>query len=201
MPLKPLVIEVNLSCPNTEDEFGKMFSLDLGAAERVVSMVRTVCDRSTKIFAKLTPEATDFTTIGKAVENAGADGITAINTVLSSIIDPYMRCPILNNKIGGISGRAIKPVGIEAVYNLYKTVKVPIIGTGGITTGEDAIEYIMAGATALGVGSAIYYRGIDVFQKIAKEMKDFMEKMGYKTIAEMRGLAHEDKTQISKYKC
>lgn len=186
---EPVALELNLSCPNTEDDFGRMFALDIKATERAVSSVKKIAGK-TKIIAKLSPDSPDNAEIGKAAEAAGADALTATNTLSGMIIDIKVKRPILHNKFGGLSGPAIKPVAMRSVYNLYKAVKIPIIGTGGVNTGEDAIEYIMAGATAVGVGSAIFYRGIDVFKKITEEMKEFMEKEGYKSLEEMRGIAH-----------
>ena len=187
---KPAIIELNLSCPNTEDDFGRMFALDVKATERAVSSVKKIAGK-TKIFAKLSPDTADIVDIGKAAEAAGADGLTAVNTLSGLVIDIHLKRPILTNKFGGLSGPAIKPVAVRAVYNLYKAVKIPIIGTGGVNTGEDAIEFIMAGATAIGVGSAIYYRGIDVFKKITNEMEVFMKKEGCKSVGDMRGVAHK----------
>ncbi|MDP4011284.1 MAG: dihydroorotate dehydrogenase [Candidatus Roizmanbacteria bacterium] len=187
----PKIIELNLSCPNTDNEFGKMFALDADDTRKVITLVKKITQGTDiRIFAKLTPEEEDFAELGKVVEDAGADGITTINTIFSMNIDIYSRKPILSNAYGGISGPAIKPVGIESVYTLYETVSIPIIGMGGILTGEDAIEYIMAGATAVGIGSGVYYRGIDIFQKVTSEIEDFMKKEGYKSIEEMRGIAH-----------
>lgn len=182
-------IEVNLSCPNTEDDFGRMFALDTHMTSDLIKAVKSAAG-ATPIFAKLSADSPDIAEIGKAAEAAGADGITAINTISGMIIDIHQKRPILTNKFGGISGPAIRPMGVRAVYNLYKAVKIPIIGTGGISTGEDAIQYIMAGATAVGIGSGIYYRGIDIFKKVTEEMNIFMEKEGYSSIEEIKGIAH-----------
>lgn len=186
---EPVALELNLSCPNTEDDFGRMFALDTKATERAVSSVKKIAGK-TKIFAKLSPDSPEIAEIGKAAEAAGADALTATNTLSGLIIDINVKRPILHNKFGGLSGPAIKPVVMRAVYNLYKAVTIPIIGTGGVTTGEDAIEMIMAGATAVGIGSAIYYQGIDVFQKINLEITEFMKKEGYASINEMKGAAN-----------
>ena len=106
-------------------------------------------------------------------------------------IDIRARKPVLHNKQGGVYGAALFPVALKAVYDIYKTVKIPIIGTGGITTGENAIAMIMAGATLLGVGSAVYYRGQDVFQKITSEMIQFMKEENINSLEEIRGIAHK----------
>jgi dihydroorotate dehydrogenase (NAD+) catalytic subunit len=102
-----------------------------------------------------------------------------------------MAKPVLHNKEGGISGHAMKPIALRCIYHIRKAVDVPIIGSGGVTTGTDAVEMIMAGATAVEIGTAIYYRGIDVFKKVTDEIKQFMKEEGYSTIDEMRGLAHK----------
>lgn len=189
MTINPVMIELNLSCPNTENDFGRMFALDTHATEFAIQSVKKVTG-STKIFAKLSPDSPDIAEIGRAAEAGGADGITATNTLSGMIIDPKLKRPILTNKFGGLSGPSIKPVAVRAVYNLYKAVKIPIIGTGGISNGMDALEFIMAGATACGVGSGIYYGGIDVFKKITDEMTSFMKEEGYKNLEEIKGIAH-----------
>ena len=187
--LKPAIIELNLSCPNTADDLGRMYASDVKMTYDVISSVKKVVG-NIPLFAKLTADVTDITEIGKSAESAGADGLTAINTVSGINIDTKLKRPILTNKVGGLSGPAIRPIGVRAVYNLYKAVKIPIIGTGGINTGEDAIEFIMAGATAVGIGSGIYYRGIDIFKKVTDEISEFMEKNNYRSIEEMKGMAN-----------
>lgn len=186
----PAAIEVNLSCPNTERDLGPMFALDVESTANVIGAVKKVTGK-TPVIAKLTADAADCTEIGKAAEAAGADGITISNTLSSVLIDIYAKRPILTNTVGGISGPAIKPIVLRAVYNLYTSVKIPIVGLGGVTTGEDAVEMIMAGAVAVGVGSAVYYRGIEVFALIAQEMETFMKNEGYQTVEEMKGIAHK----------
>ena len=106
-------------------------------------------------------------------------------------IDIEMKKPVLYNKIGGYSGKAIKPIGVRCVYEISKNVDIPIIGVGGITTGEDALEYMMAGASAVQIGSAIYYREIDVFKKICMEIEEWMKKLGIKNISDIIGVAHK----------
>lgn len=186
----PSIIEVNIACPNVDDEFGRPFAYDPGIAGVVTRIVK----KNTKIpvFVKLSANVSNIGEIAKAVEESGADGITAINTVGPGMaINIEARKPILSNKSGGMSGPGIKPIAIKAVYDIYNSVKIPIIGTGGISTGRDAIEIIMAGASAVGVGSAVYYRGPGVFSKICSEMQEFMDKEGFSSIKEMRGIAHE----------
>ena len=188
-PLNPPILEINLSCPNVQDSHGRMFALDPKKTEETVTAVKKEIG-NIPLFAKLTPDSPDIVDVAKAAEAAGANGITAVNTVSGLIIDIDTRRPILTNKYGGISGKAIKPIAVRAVYNLYKAVQVPIIGTGGVTTGADALEFIMAGATAVGVGSAVYNRGVDVFSKITTEMSEWMEKHSVTSLDELRGAAH-----------
>lgn len=190
MRIEPVMIELNLSCPNTESDFGRMFALETKATETAVRSVKKISGK-TKVFAKLSPDSPDIAEIGKAAEAAGADGLTATNTLSGLIIDTKLKRPILTNKFGGLSGPSIKPVSVRAVYHLYKAVKIPIIGTGGVTTGEDAIEFILAGASAVGIGSGIYYRGIDIFNKVTAEIQTYMKENGYSSLAQLKGGAHE----------
>ena len=187
----PHIIEVNISCPNVEDEFGRPFACDPGIAAVVTKKVR----KSTKlpIFIKLSPNVHNVGPIAKAVQKEGADGITAINTVgPGMLINIEAAAPILTNKVGGVSGPAIKPIAVKCVYEAYKATKLPIIGTGGVTTGRDAVEMIMAGASAAGIGTGVYYRGTEIFSKVSKEIQEFMDKEGHRSIKEMRGIAHEE---------
>ena len=139
---------------------------------------------------KLSPNLTDIVAIAKAAEKGNADGIVAVNTVKAMKIDINLRKPVLSNRIGGYSGKAIKPIGIRCVYEISKNIDIPVIGVGGITTGEDAIEYFMAGAHAVQIGSGVYYRKIDVFRKINTEIKNWMRNNGYKKLSELVGVAH-----------
>ena len=143
------------------------------------------------VFVKLSSNVNDIANCAKAAEEGGADAIVAINTVKAMRIDINTQTPILGNKVGGYSGKAIKPIGIRCVYDIYEKVSIPIIGCGGITTGEDAIEYIMVGATALQIGSAVHYRGVDVFNKICDEIKQWMDKNNYSSLSEIKGVAHQ----------
>ncbi|MBI3036420.1 dihydroorotate dehydrogenase [Candidatus Woesearchaeota archaeon] len=187
--LKPQMIEVNLSCPNTASDLGEAFALSETAAAEVIRIVKD----KTKIpvIAKLAPNVPSIKKIAKAVEEAGADAISAVNTMPGMVIDVKTAKPVLHNKQGGVSGHAIKPVAVNCIYDIYETVKIPIIGIGGVTTGEDAVEMIMAGAVAVEIGTAIYYRGIDVFRKVSDEIKLFMEENGYSSIKLMVGKAHK----------
>ncbi len=180
-------VELNLSCPHAEG-YGAAIGTD---PELVKDIVRTV-KRNTKvpIFAKLTPFS-DIVDVAVAAEEAGSDAIVAINTVQAMAINFETRKPFLGNQVGGYSGPAIKPIGLKCVYDIYQNVDIPIIGCGGITYGRDALEYITAGASALQIGSAIYYRGKDAGALIVEEMKDIMEKEDIKSLVELIGSAQQ----------
>ena len=126
-----------------------------------------------------------------AVQDAGGDAVVAINTLKAMVICPEIGRPLLSNKFGGLSGAAVKPVGVRAVYDLRTVLDIPIVGVGGIETWRDAAEYIMAGASAFQVGSAIGTVGTDVFARINDGLSSFMEEYGYSSIADMTGVAHD----------
>ncbi len=143
------------------------------------------------VFAKLTPNTHRLMDIGNAVQEAGGDGVVAINTLKAMAISPESARPVLRNRFGGLSGPAVKPVGVRAVFDLYSVLDIPIIGVGGIEKWRDAVEYIMAGASAFQVGSAVGRRGITVFQEICDGTLNFMRDYGYASIQDMTGVAHE----------
>ena len=187
---KPDFIEINISCPNSE-KHGMIFGVNPKSSHDVVSAVKKVIH--IPLIVKLTPQAPDIGDIARACEDAGADAICAINTVgPGMVIDIESGMPVLAFKKGGLSGPMIKPVAIRCVFDIYKAVNIPIIGLGGITTGEDAIEIIMAGASLVGIGSAVRYRGIDVFQKVTKEMETWLSEHDL-CIEEIIGAAHKEK--------
>lgn len=181
-------IELNLSCPHA-----KGYGLEIGTDKKTVKNIVSNIKASTKIpvFAKISPNLTNIVEIAEAAENGGADAIVAINTIKAMKIDIDTKKPVLHNKTGGYSGKAIKPIGVRCVYDISKNISIPIIGCGGITTGEDAIEYIMAGATAIQIGSALYYREIDVFKKICNEIQNWMKENNIKQLKEITGAAHK----------
>jgi len=188
--LKPQLIEVNMSCPNVEAEHGKPFATDCPGAAELTRRLKKV----TKIplIIKLSPNVEDIKAIAKAVVDAGADGICAINTYgPGMVIDIDSAQPILANKFGGVSGPGIKPLAVKAVYDIASVTDTPIIGMGGIKTGRDAIEMMMAGATLVGIGSALYYRGEDAFKIILDEMVEWCEKNKVKSFKEIIGKTHK----------
>lgn len=185
---RPDFIEVNISCPNSE-KHGMIFGISRSSSHDVVSAVKKVIN--IPLIVKLTPQAPDIGEIAMACEDAGADAICAINTAgPGMVIDIESQTPVLAFKKGGLSGPMIKPLAIRCVFDIYNAVKIPIIGLGGITTGEDAIEMIMAGATLTGIGSGVRYRGIDVFQKVADEMDSWLYSHNC-SLEEIKGAAHK----------
>ena len=186
----PDLLEINISCPNVHDEFGAPFAADVAAAAKVTAAVKESVAGRVPVLVKLSPNVHDIAAIARAVEAAGADGITAINTLAGMVIDVHAQRPILANRTGGLSGPAIRPLAVRCVYEIYRAVDLPIVGTGGVSNGRDAVEMIMAGATAVGIGSAVYGEGPEVFCRIAREMEELLAELGYGSVAEMRGAAH-----------
>lgn len=194
LPLKPDFLEVNISCPNVEDEFGKPFACSAPAAAAVTRAVKAVSGK-VPVFIKLSPNALSIAEIALACAEEGADGFTVINTVGPGMaIDLRSRLPILANKVGGMSGPAIKPIAVRCVADVYAATKgkLPIIGTGGVYTGEDAIEMLLAGASLIGIGTAVWSRGVDVFAKVCDEMKAWCDAEGVGDLTELIGGMHEE---------
>lgn len=185
---EPDLIEVNISCPNVGDDFGLPFAADCQSAAKVTQVVKSAVG-DIPIAVKLAPNVPDIGRIAQAVVDAGADMITAVNTMPGMVIDAEAAQPILHNRMGGISGPALKPVALRCVAEIAKSVSVPIIGTGGVITGRDAIEMLLAGASAVGVGSALWYRGPEAFTLILNEMRTFMREHGIQHISEIIGKA------------
>ena len=186
--LKPAMIEVDISCPHMD--YGKPYYADAGLTAKITKVVKKNSGKI-PVSIKLSPNVYDIKEIAHAAEKSGADAITAINAVSGMVINLDARKPILANKIGGVTGPALKPIAVRCVYEICETVKIPIIGTGGVTYGKDAIEMVMAGATCVGIGTGIYYRGIGVFKKVCDEMTSWMEKNKFKSLNEIRGAAHK----------
>ncbi len=186
---RPHLIEINISCPNVHDEFGTPFGADPSAAAEVTAAVQEAVARQVPVLVKLSPNVANITAVARAVAEAGADGISAINTLTGMIIDIHARRPILANRTGGLSGPAIRPLAVRCVYEIAQAVDLPIVGIGGVNSGRDTIEMIMAGATAVGVGSAVYQEGPGSFGRIRNEMASLMAELGYQCVEEMRGAA------------
>ena len=181
-------VELNLSCPHAKG-YGMEIGVDPEMVSAVVREVKSVC--SVPVFAKLTPNTHQLMDVAKAAEAAGCDAIVAVNTVKAMAISVEMRRPILSNRGGGLSGPAIKPIGLRCVYDLHSNVNIPIIGVGGVEDWRDAVEYIMAGASAVQVGSAVGRVGLNVFELICTGMKEFMVREGFESVSQMVGVAHE----------
>jgi len=179
-------LEVNISCPNVHNG-GMAFGTSASAAKEVVQAVKAVTKKP--VYVKLSPNVTDIVSIAKACEDAGADGISLINTLLGMKIDLKTKKPVIANKMGGFSGRAIFPIAVRMVYQVYEAVKIPIIGMGGVATAEDVIEMMLAGATAVEVGAENLvnpYACRDIIQNLPEVMK----KYGIKSLNDIIGGAH-----------
>lgn len=176
------LLEVNISCPNIK-EGGISFGANPKMAAEITKEVKKVSKKP--ILMKLTPNVTDITEIAKAVEAAGADGISMINTLLGMKIDIHRKKPVLWNSMGGFSGPAIKPVAVRMVYQVRRAVEIPILGLGGIMTGEDAVEFLMAGANAVSVGTAALVDPTAPV-RIKNELIAFMNQNGYTNIQQIR---------------
>ena len=180
--------ELNLSCPHVSN-----VGVEVGSDPRSVYELTSAIKQKSKkpLFVKVTPMVPDVIEIAKAAEEAGADGITAVNTMKGMVIDLKIGRPILHNRVGGLSGPALKPVAIRCVYELYKSLNIPIIGCGGVTTWEDAIEFFMVGATAVQVGTAIAGRDLIVFQEIVDGIIKYLEEKGHDDLKGIIGIAHK----------
>lgn len=181
-------IELNLSCPHAKGVGAEIGSTPDAVREACEATKRSV---SSPVFAKLTPNTSSIASLAKAAEEGGADGVVAINTLKAMAICPEVRRPVLSNRMGGLSGPAIRSVGVRAVYEIFEAVRIPIIGVGGITTARDALEYLMAGAAAVQIGTAIRSRGVTVFSEICNGLEEFMQENGYDTVSAMVGVAHD----------
>ena len=179
------VLELNISCPNVK-QGGLAFGIRAKDAEEVVSAVRKVC--TVPLVVKLSPQAESIPDMCKAVEAAGADGISLCNTFQACAIDLEKRRPVFNNTFAGLSGPAIRPIALRMVWQAVGAVNIPVVGLGGIATGRDALEFIMAGATAVQVGAA-NFANPRAMETIADEMAAWMDKNGVKTLDEIRGCA------------
>ena len=179
-------VEINISCPNVKAG-GMSFGVHPKVAAQVVSLVKS--KTKLPVIAKLTPNVTDITEIAKACEAAGADILALINTVLSMVIDIETRRPLLANGFGGLSGPAIKPLAVRMVWQTAQAVSIPIIGMGGISTAEDAVEFLLAGASAFQIGS-INFHNPCVAPQIISELDRWCDDHGVKNIAELIGAAH-----------
>ncbi|MCF7911650.1 MAG: dihydroorotate dehydrogenase [Candidatus Cloacimonetes bacterium] len=177
-------LELNLSCPNVMDEFGLPLA---GSKEQVTDIVKLVKKVSKiPVIAKLSPNVTNLSEIAVTAEAAGADALCMINTLgPGMLVDIDLVKPVLSNRTGGVSGVCVKPIALRAVYESYSRVTIPIIGTGGIASGSDAVEMLMSGASLVGVGSAVYAGGIEVFNIINQGIAEYLKKHNYTNIGQI----------------
>jgi dihydroorotate dehydrogenase (NAD+) catalytic subunit len=178
--------ELNVSCPHAHG-YGAEIGTDPALVEDITRAVKNTVD--VPVWVKLTPNVTNIKSIGLAAQKGGADAVVAINTVRAMAIDIESGYPILGNKFGGLSGRAIKPVAVKCVYDLYEALDIPVIGVGGISDWKDAVEFIMAGAQAVEIGSAIG-NNINIFNEISSGMETFLANKGWK-LEDIYGMAHK----------
>jgi len=181
-------LELNVSCPHIEKA-----GAEIGQNPQLVAEVVKKVKKAVKVpvFVKLTPNVSDICEVAVAAVDAGADAITAVNTVRAMAIDVEMMQPILANKIGGLSGAAIKPIALRCVFEIYHAVKVPVIGCGGIACWEDAVEFLLAGASAVQIGTAIALNDVEVFRTVAKGIEQYLKRKNFDSVKEIVGLAHE----------
>lgn len=184
---EPDAFELNVSCPHALG-YGASVGSNPDAVESITAAVKDSVD--IPVWVKLTPNVTDIVSIGEAAQRGGANAVVAINTVKGMAIDINSGYPILGNRFGGLSGRAVKPVAVKCVYDLYTALDIPVIGVGGVYTWQDTIEMMMAGASAVQVGSAVH-KGLEVFSSIALGIEKFVSEKGYRDVTDIIGIAHE----------
>lgn len=189
---KPDLIEVNVSCPNVQSEFGVPFAADPEACGAVTRAVKAGAG-NIPVAIKLSSQCASLARMAEVCQQNGADAITAINTVGPGMaIDTGTGRPVLSNLVGGVSGAAILPIAVRAVYEIRKAVDLPIIGTGGVSGADDALQLIMAGADAVGIGSGIYAGGLGLFGEIDRGLAGFLKERNLDAIEQVRGMAHRE---------
>lgn len=182
-------LEVNISCPNVENR-GLVFACDRTSAREVIEAVKRSVGTSLPIIAKLSPDVTDIVAIAEEVVSAGADGLAMINTLLGMVINTETMRPHLANKTGGLSGPAIRPVAVRAIYQVHQAMpKVPIVGMGGVLTGNDAFELVLAGASAISVGTATFHDP-SAPVRIKNELHQILRNRGFSKFSDAVGFAH-----------
>jgi dihydroorotate dehydrogenase (NAD+) catalytic subunit len=181
-------VELNVSCPHVENS-GAEIGCDCPLLAEVVDEVKKRVEKP--VFVKLTPNVADIGEVAGAAVQAGADAIIAVNTVKAMAIEIETGRPLLANKFGGLSGPAIKPIAVRAVYDVYRAIDVPVIGCGGISSWQDAVEFILAGASAVQIGTAIAFKGLEIFRSVARGIDTYLEEKGYKNVKQLVGLSHK----------
>ncbi len=189
-----VAIELNVSCPHVKE-----LGVEIGQRPEMVAEVTRAVKRRVRlpVFVKLTPNVTSIGQVAKAAEDAGADAITAINTALGMAVDIESGSPILGGILGGLSGPALHPIAVRAVYQVRNAVKVPVIGVGGIEDWRGAVEMMMAGASAVQVGSAVTHRGLEVFREVTSGIARFLQQNGYHSVRDIVGIAAREKAGVT----
>jgi len=182
-------IEINISCPHAEVS---SIGIDKNLTYQIVNFLKK--NLLIPLFVKLNPNVTNIVEIALAAEKGGADGVVAINTLAAMKIDVNTKRPLLAHGSGGLSGKAIHPIAVKKVYDLYKAVKVPVIGCGGIDSWQDVVEFFLAGASAVQIGTALY-KGTELITEINHGITQYLKDNGFKSINDIKGLAHQFKTQ------
>ncbi|MFP4197273.1 MAG: dihydroorotate dehydrogenase [Methanomassiliicoccales archaeon] len=181
-------VELNLSCPHAEG-YGMEVGTDPSAVEGIVE--ECVSSVDIPVFTKLTPNTEHLVEVARAVESAGGDAVVAVNTLKAMAISVDLRRPVLSHGTGGLSGPALRPVGLRCVYDLFEWIDIPIIGVGGVEDWRGALEYIMAGATAVQIGSGVGRRGLEVFRETAHGLASYLDSVEEGGIAQLVGVAHD----------
>ncbi len=185
-------LELNISCPNVLDELGTPFSFSPELSYKITGSVKD--ETKTPVIVKLSPNTPHILEVAKSVEDGGADALCIMNTVgPGMVINTNTGIPVLGNRVGGISGDGVLPITVRNVYNVYREVSIPIIGTGGISSTDGALQVMMAGASMYGIGSAVYTKGISIFRDIENGVRDFLENNSFKSSEEIIGLVHRKK--------
>lgn len=179
-------VELNVSCPHVHAA-GMELGQDPAILEDVVRAVKAAVHLP--VFTKLTPNTAHIRDLARTVERAGGDGIVAVNTLRAMAIDVETGQPLLGNRIGGLSGPALKPVALRCVYEIAQTVAIPVIGCGGVTGWQDVIEYLLAGACAVQIGSAIAYKDLSVFTEIVTGVRDYLQRKNYRGVEDLVGVS------------
>ena len=187
-------VEVNISCPNVENR-GLVFACDPDASRRVIDGVRKTIGGELPIIAKLSPDVTDLPTIAKGVVDAGADALALINTVLGMVINLDSMKPHLGGKTGGLSGPAIRPIAVRAIYQVHAALPtIPILGMGGVSSGRDALELILAGASGVSIGTASFGNPTAIIQ-VRDELRELLASRGFATLSQAVGYAHREERE------
>ncbi len=180
-------VELNVSCPHVKDT-GSELGQDPLLLSKVVRGVKAAVDKP--VFVKLTPNVTSVVELARTAERDGADALTIMNTVKAMAIDVETGMPILANRVGGLSGSAVKPIALRHVFDVYEAVEIPILGCGGIVDWRDAVEFLLAGASAVQIGTAVAVRGLGVFGEVVRGIRAYMRKRGLRSVGEIVGLSH-----------